>query len=77
MQSINQQISKQKYVSGFKRSYREFLNQDIDNKNIVIDVELINHIHERNNFHSKSISLSESIKEEKKLKKDVGFGFKN
>lgn len=70
---MSQQILKQKQVAGFKRSYREFLNQSADHKNIVIDVELIYHIYERNIINSFSISSPESVKEEKELKKDVGF----
>lgn len=73
MQTINSE--KHKQVSGFKRSYREFLNQNADHKNIVIDVELIYVQNERNTVHNKSSSSAESVKEERKTKKDVGFGY--
>lgn len=79
MQTTNKQMSqpsKEKQVSGFKRSYREFLNQSADHKNIVVDVELIYHVHQRKLINSKSMSSSESVKEERESKKDVGFGFK-
>jgi hypothetical protein len=64
------------HICGFKRSYREFLNQNADHKNIVLDVELIYIQNERNIVHNKSSSSAESVKEERTTKKDVGFGFK-
>ncbi len=65
-----------KSVSGVKRSFREFQNQNADNKQITIDVKLIYLQNERNlKYSNKSSSSAESVKEEKLSKK--GFGFKD
>jgi hypothetical protein len=64
--------SKQPQVGGVKRS-RSQMNNGSSLKNISIDVILVNTYYEKYNTNNITTSSSDSIKEEKEFKKEVGF----
>ena len=65
-----------KYVGGSKRKYQELLEDEADEKGIVIDIILVNSFCERfESFQISNKSSSKSSAESIKEEKEKGFGF--